>query len=124
MGGSKLAEILCVDDSNLQKNELVKYLKSIGHNVKEASNGAEALALIGEKYLPDVILTDLLMPEMDGFELIEAINNKGVNIPAILLSTHIHNAMEKRGRELGVISFVKKPFHYGELRESLEKALN
>lgn len=123
MGGAKLAEILCVDDSTLQKNELVKYLKSLGNSVKEASNGTEALALIGEGYLPDILLTDLLMPEMDGFELIEAINKKGVNILAIVLSTHIHSAMEKRGKELGVISFVKKPFQYGELKESLEKAL-
>ena len=119
-----MAEILCVDDSTLQKNELVNYLKSLGFNVKDASNGAEALALIGEEYLPDILITDLLMPEMDGFELIEAINKKGVNIPAIVLSTHIHSDMEKRGRELGVVSFVKKPFLYGELKESLEMALN
>ena len=119
-----MAEILCVDDSKLQKQLLVKYLKSLGHNTKEADNGAKALELIGDDYLPDVIFTDLLMPEMDGFSLIEAINKKGVNIPTIILSTHIYNAMEKRGKELGVIGFVKKPFQFGEIKESLDQALS
>jgi len=119
-----LAEILCVDDSSLQNNYLVKVLKSLGHKVKSASNGAEALSLMEEDYLPDVILSDLLMPEMDGFSLVEAITKKGVNIPAIIMSTHIHTEMEKRGKELGVISFLKKPFQFGELKESLDKALS
>ncbi|RLA62366.1 MAG: response regulator [Epsilonproteobacteria bacterium] len=124
LGGHRLVKILCVDDSTLQKNELVKFLKSLGYSVKGASNGVEALALITEGFLPDVLLTDLFMPEMDGLELIEEINKKGLNILAIVLSTHVHNAIEKKGQELGVISFIKKPFNYGKLRDVLEKALN
>ena len=119
-----MAEILCVDDSKIQKKQLVTYLKSLGHKVKEADNGAEALELINEDYLPDVIFSDVLMPEMDGFSLIAGIIKKGFNIPTILLSSHIHAAMEKKGKELGVISFVKKPIHYAELKESLDKALS
>jgi CheY-like chemotaxis protein len=119
-----LAEILYVDDSNIQKKQLVNYLKGLGHNVKEADNGALALELINEDYLPDVIFSDVLMPEMDGFSLTAEIIKKGFNIPTILLSTHIHAAMEKKGKELGIISFVRKPFQFGELKESLDKALS
>ena len=119
-----MAEILCVDDSQLQLQQLSRYLTSLGHSVKVASGGLEAMALMGEGLLPDVIFADLLMPEIDGFSLIEGIIKKGLNIPTVILSTHIHQAMEKRGKELGVISFVKKPFQFGELKESLDKALS
>ena len=119
-----MAEILCVDDSKIQNGQLERYLTSLGHSVKTASNGAEALDMIGDEYLPDAMFTDLLMPEKNGFELIEGVIKKGFNIPTVVFSTHIHVAMEKRGRELGIISFVKKPFQFGELKESLIKALS
>ena len=89
---------------------LTPVLKSAGYAVKSFSNGREALAALeaGEEY--DLIVSDIEMPEMNGFELAERIrSNKAYSsVPVIALSSHNAPASIERGRQAGFLDFVAK----------------
>src|ERR1700677_3596757 len=77
--------VLVVDDDPEQRELLRSVLKSWGHAVSSASNGVEALDLVHSDR-PAVMLTDLHMPEMDGFELMEKLKSDGALPPTIVLT--------------------------------------
>lgn len=106
-----MASILIVDDSGFSRRQVKKILESLGHSVKEAGNGHEALRVL-EGFNPDFILTDLLMPDMDGFGLVEALkkpDSPHKDIPVIVLSADVQDASRERTAELGVACFLNKP---------------
>ncbi len=80
-----MARILIVDDEELVRAAFVLLLERDGHEVREASNGVEALARI-RKQLPDLVVTDLVMPEKDGFETIRDIRNISPSLKIIAIS--------------------------------------
>ncbi|MDQ1265079.1 MAG: hypothetical protein QG635_229 [Bacteroidota bacterium] len=108
--------ILIVDDvpKNLQLLGTVLYQQN--YEIAMADNGSSALAVL-EENRPDLILLDIMMPEMDGFEVCEIIKNKPdcENIPIIFLTakTDIENIV--RGFELGAVDYITKPFNSNEL---------
>jgi len=102
--------LLFVDDSAFFRNMLVPVLKAAGYDVTAVGAADEALAIVkrGEKF--DVIVSDIEMPNMNGFELAEAIraDARGANVPIIALSSMTSPAAIERGRQAGFHDFVAK----------------
>lgn len=104
-------DVLVVDDDDDKLTLLSVALGMEGYNVRTAENGREALASV-ESYPPDLIITDVMMPEMDGYELARTIrrNPKTKFIPLILQTAGRHDADDLRlGAEVGALGFVTDP---------------
>ncbi|HEV7397812.1 MAG TPA: diguanylate cyclase, partial [Pyrinomonadaceae bacterium] len=104
-------DVLVVDDDDDKLTLLSVALGMEGYNVRTAENGREALAAV-ESYPPDLIITDVMMPEMDGYELARTIrrNPQTKFIPLILQTAGRHDADDVRlGAEVGALGFVTDP---------------
>jgi DNA-binding NtrC family response regulator len=102
--------ILIVDDEPNVRLMLETTLASVGYDVTEAGDGQTALdRLSGSEYDPDLVLLDLLMPRMDGMELLRRLRAMGNVIPVVILTAHgsIPEAVE--AMKLGAIDFLAKP---------------
>jgi len=120
--GASMAKVLVTDDSKFLRNRICKILDSDKHKILEASNGLECMQIIASES-PDVIFLDLVMPEMDGFEVLESIRNQHINIPVIVLTADIQDGITERCMELGAIAYLNKPPKQDELLAALEYAL-
>lgn len=99
--------VLVAEDSELTRDVLVSWLGSLGCRVHEAAHGAAALALL-EQQSVDVLLTDLDMPVMDGFELIEHARRARPELPIVVLSTRAQAPDVERARGLGAVAHLSK----------------
>ncbi|MDR3000754.1 MAG: response regulator [Fibromonadaceae bacterium] len=106
----KKNSILIVDDENSNIIALTHIL-SAEYTIFAAKNGQAAISA-AEKYLPDIILLDIIMPEMSGYEVINLLkkNNKTQNIPVIFISGLSDADNEKKGLALGAVDYIAKPF--------------
>lgn len=106
-----MATILIVDDTRLTRAKLSQVLRTHGHTVHEAENGREALvrALTGTP--PDLILLDLYMPEVDGFRVLEQLQQDvmAARIPVIVVSTSTKPDDVLRAKQLGAADYMVKP---------------
>ena len=86
---------------------------------------AERMFKLAEKIMPDLILLDIDMPEMDGFQAIEILkaNDRLKSVPVIFLTAKDDPATENRGKEMGAVDFINKPFSQPVLLERIEKHL-
>lgn len=117
-----MRSIVVADDSNLIRMKLRKHLQE-HYVVIEAQNGRDALLKIKlEK--PDLVLSDLLMPEMDGFELLKRIREDKITIPVIVLTADIQFETNQKCVELGAFKVLNKPPNKDELLATLIAALN
>ncbi len=118
-------KVLLVDDIK-EFRTLVKIILSGNYDVVTAADGGDALNKIQKGLNPDVIVTDLVMPGVDGFQLITQLMS-GENykkIPVIVLS-NIDGAEERKSLEKqGVSGYIIKPFNTVELQEGLGRSLN
>lgn len=118
-------KILLVDDIK-EFRALLKILLSGNYEVITAEDGEEALRFIEDGLTPDVVVTDLVMPRMDGYQLISKMKSTDnyKQIPIIVLS-NVDEAKKKRELEQGgVQNFLHKPFSAAELREGLGRSLS
>lgn len=116
-----MQKILIVDDSLLIRKKLTKMISGI-YEVHEANNGLNALEKL-KKISPICILTDLLMPEMDGFKLLEILQRHEIDVPVIVLTADIQNETRERCLSLGAYTVLNKPPKEDELFETINKAL-
>jgi eukaryotic-like serine/threonine-protein kinase len=116
--------VLVVDDDSVIRELLRMHLASADFKVTAAEDGEEALALILSNP-PDLIITDISMPRMDGFELLEAVRARATTafIPIILLSQHSDVTIFRRGMELGADDFLAKPVKRNDLLNSVAARL-
>ncbi|MDY6992974.1 MAG: hybrid sensor histidine kinase/response regulator [Pseudomonadota bacterium] len=116
MPQNQLAKILIVDDTINNIRVLGTILKREGYQINVAQNGKQALTII-EKVLPDLILLDVMMPEMDGFETCAYLknNNETKEIPIIFLTAKTETENIVKGFELGAVDYITKPFQAAEL---------
>ncbi len=114
-----MTTLLLIEDSAFQRRITRNLLRKEGHDVLEASNGTEGLEMM-EKHSPHVIMTDLIMPGMNGFELLEIIRERGIDIPVIILSADIQDSTRKRCQELGIVAFLNKPVKADLFREAMK----
>ena len=118
-------KILLIDDIK-EFRALVKIFLSSRYEVITARDGLEALSLLESGLTPDVIVTDLMMPRLDGYQLISRLKNEESfkNIPVIVLS----NVDKRQDREelssKGIYGYLNKPFSPDELREGLYHMLS
>ena len=119
--------VLIVDDLLPNRLLLSKLLKNAGYAVIEAENGAVALELLNElPQIPDLIVTDIEMPVLDGISFIERtkrIEGKASQIPIIAASGNADDQMGRDASVAGADVFLTKPFNIAELRTSIAKLL-
>ena len=106
----KKNSILIVDDENSNIMALT-YILGSDYTIYAAKNGKNALAA-AEKHLPDVILLDIVMPEMDGYMVLAALKESEItrHIPVIFISGLHSSDDEEKGVALGAADFIGKPF--------------
>ncbi len=116
--------ILVVDDKLENRSFLVNLLYPLGFNILEAANGEEAVDLTF-KNKPDMILMDLVMPVMDGFEAARRIREKieFENTRIIALSASVFEYNKQKSREAGCSDFIPKPINTEKLFESLKNCM-
>jgi CheY-like chemotaxis protein len=123
---NKTGPVLVVEDNLDILNLLDTTLKFKGYHVVTARNGTEALDAI-KKERPVVIITDILMPQMDGFSLVHhlRLNPDTRDIPIIFLSaTYVTPEDKSFAMTLGVIQFIEKPVDFEEFLPTLEKLVS
>ena len=109
-------KIYIVDDSPIQLILLEKVLLREGFSVEAYSNGHDLIeGILIEK--PDLIISDIHMPELNGFELIEQVRDipKGENIPCFLISSKADNIIQNKVEAIGADRFIKKPLEFESL---------
>ncbi|MFT7898776.1 response regulator [Tenacibaculum ascidiaceicola] len=113
--------ILIVDDNF----EMRAYLKSILNNYTcfEAENGKEALDILSKEKI-DFIVTDYMMPVMNGLTLIENIKEKKINVPILMLTARTDSKSKLKVLQLGIDDYLNKPFEKEELLIRIQNALN
>lgn len=114
--------VLVVDDSELNRQILIEYLKTKNFTFSEAVDGKDALEKIKTK-IPSIILLDLIMPVMDGFEVMENLKNAGIKIPIIIITAYIKDNTYSRCKELGAVGFLNKPVKMQELFKIMSEIL-
>ena len=100
-------QLLLIDDDDETREVYAELFRKSGFTVDEAKNGVEGLEKIGVKR-PDIILTGIIMPQMDGFTLVEALKKNVVtaSIPIVFLSHLGRQEDEERSKEIGVNDFI------------------
>ncbi|MGL5511152.1 MAG: response regulator transcription factor [Microcoleaceae cyanobacterium] len=108
--------ILVVDDDFGTRLSLIDYLEIAGYTVVAAANGQEALLLVSE-YQPHLIITDISMPQMDGYELVKQVRRRPEFrlVPVIFLTARNSKEERIRGYQLGADNYLPKPFELDEL---------
>lgn len=117
-----MALILIIDDSSFTRNRIANMVKAEGHETLEASDGRQGLEMTAT-HSPDCIVIDLIMPEMDGLELLEVLHNQGSKIPRIVVTADIQETVRQECLERGALAVLNKPPKKDELQNILAKAL-
>ena len=105
--------LLVVDDEKILRL-LRDYLKAAGYRVLTACDGCQALALARQAQ-PDLIVLDVMLPGIDGFEVCQALRSEGSRVPVVMLTARVRDGDREMALALGVAEFVEKPFSPREL---------
>ncbi len=114
--------ILIVDDEDYIREELAAIIESEERNIIFAENGRQALTQLEENAV-DIIMTDIRMPEMDGFELIKKVKQDQPAIPIITITAFASTETAVQALRLGAYDYVTKPFSIDEIRNIVDHAL-
>ena len=115
------SKILVVDDEEHIRELIRFYLDKEGFSVAEAETGQKALEILENEYI-DLAIVDIMMPVMDGFQLVEEMK-EFKDIPVIMLTAKSQSADKLRGFSLGIDDYVTKPFNMNILLRRVEVAL-
>jgi two-component system chemotaxis response regulator CheY len=115
-------QALIVDDSSVLRRILGAYLQQLGFQVNEAGNGREALQLLQTSALPDVVLVDWNMPEMNGLEFIQAVrsDDRFQELPLIMVTTELEMDHVSTALTMGATEYVMKPFSKESIADKLQ----
>jgi len=112
-------KILLVEDDPMNMAYLNQILTDDGYEVEKASDGLQALVAIGKNDY-DLILSDIKMPNFNGYQLLEFIKEKDIEIPVVFLSAYISETDEIKGLQLGAAEHIRKPVQRDLLRLRLK----
>ena len=121
------SKILVADDDRIVRRIVVAKLSGLGYDVTEVPDGQEAMHLLEGGYVPDLLITDSLMPRTNGLELVRGIRSSGnsdlASLPVIMLTSRQgeHDIIE--GLETGLDDYVTKPFSPDELAARVRTVL-
>lgn len=119
-----MKQILIVDDSRTVRDSLKFFLKEGGYEVLEGSDGVEALKVL-ETAVPDLIITDVNMPNMDGLTLLENVRQSASHkfTPVLVLTTESQQSIMDKGKALGATGWIVKPFNSEKVMAVIKKVL-
>ena len=119
-----MAKIVVADDSRTQRSTIAMALERRGHQVLQGSDGLEALHIVQEQH-PDLIVSDIVMPELTGYQLCRLLKNDPAtaDLPIILLTTLDHQEHRFWGKEAGADSYVLKGADAAPLEAEVERLL-
>ena len=114
--------IFVVDDDPVIRDSLESYLIFRGFIVRAMDDGMDVIQMC-RHFLPDLIISDIRMPRLDGISLLQGLREKEKtkDIPVILMSAYTEDEIVKRAQELGAEFFIFKPFTLPQLDEYIEK---
>lgn len=114
--------ILTVDDSRMMREMLLMVLQGAGFNVVQAEDGVEGLEVLA-RTKPDVIITDINMPRMDGYGVIEGVRSDPNHraTPILVLSTESSPEKKQRARDAGATGWIVKPFQADTLLDVVRR---
>lgn len=119
-----MKRILLIEDDAILRENTAELLGLLEYDVTTAHNGQVGLE-IAQKMLPDVIICDIMMPELDGYGVLEALAKNDVTqqIPFIFLSARTERKDVRKGMNLGADDYITKPFEEEELTSAIESRL-
>jgi diguanylate cyclase (GGDEF)-like protein len=114
-------KVLIAEDNRDLRDIVARMVQTLGHEVAVASTGKEALRQVHE-HSPDIVLLDIMMPEMDGLEFCQALQKEEIIRDFHIIITSARDALEDKvkGLELGAADYLTKPFSLAELRARLQ----
>jgi len=114
--------VLAVDDSRTMRGMLDAALREAGYDVRLAEDGEDGLLRLAEE-IPDVVITDINMPRLDGFGFIEAVRGERRyrGLPILVLTTESAPELKARARDAGATGWIVKPFDEGKLVVAIER---
>jgi two-component system, chemotaxis family, response regulator PixH len=115
--------VLVVEDTDSERELICSYLQDGGYTTSAAANGAEALAKL-EELKPDVIITDLVMPDMSGLELCRNIRKNPLTkaIPMIACTSKNNDLDKLWGMKQGINIYITKPFNRDDILSAVKSA--
>ena len=115
--------VLTVDDSRTMRDMLHMALTDAGFRVLQAVDGVHGLEMLDTAEAPDVIITDINMPRLDGFGFIEGVRQDSRHraTPILVLTTESDSAKKNRAREAGATGWIVKPFNPEKLVEAVRR---
>lgn len=123
MSGSDQRLVHVIDDDPAVRRSVAFMLKTSGYQVQSYETGVELLKVAGD-LAPGCILLDIRMPGMDGLEVQETLQQKGVTLPVIIMTGHGDVTLAVKAMKAGAVDFVEKPFEKATLLSSLEEGFN
>ena len=116
-----MMKLLLADDDARLSDLIKEYFDGEGYEVVHAWNGREALELMAND-MPDIVILDVMMPELDGFETLKQIRNKS-SVPVIMLTAKGDDIDRILGLEMGADDYLSKPFNPRELLARIKAIL-
>jgi two-component system chemotaxis response regulator CheY len=113
---------LVIDDEPQMRRLIARVLTGAGHTVREANNGAEGIGLFHQAN-PALVITDLMMPDMEGIEMIQELRREAPTIPILAISGSGPAAYLLAATGLGATSALAKPFRASELLSAVGRLL-
>ena len=118
-----MANILLAEDDKSMRDFLTLALAKAGHEVTSAQDGMEALSILKGKKTFDLLLTDIVMPGMDGIELSQKVTNFCPNMKVMFITGFAAVAMSEKNIDKGEDRLLSKPFHLKELVDKVDHLL-
>src|SRR6202050_256109 len=117
-----MSKLLIVDDEKNIRLSLMRFFGSLGHQVREAESGAQAVALLAESRF-DLVLTDFRMAEMNGLELLKEVKRISPDLAVILMTAYatVENAVA--AMKAGAYDYLTKPFTLDQVEHVVNRAL-
>ena len=115
--------ILIVDEEDSVKEILKGIFEGVGYKTLTASSGTDALKLVDTESI-DIVLMEVWLPDMDGFEVFEEIRKKRRDLPVIIMSGHANNDTAFHAGKIGVYDFLEKPLSLDKILIVAKRAIN
>ena len=118
-----MIKILIIDDSSYMRGKIRSLLKETGYEISEAGSGVQAFQSIASADF-DIILLDIIMPEMDGLKVLSAFTKQKPDTPVIVITADIQESVRKQFLQLGARAVLHKPPRREDLINSIREHLS